>query len=287
MNSDDVQGTYIETNGIRLHVLLAGPPDGRLILLLHGFPEFWYGWRRQIGPLAEAGFRVAAPDLRGYNRSDKPQGVGAYRIDKIAADIAGLVQALGRKSAILVGHDWGGIAAWTTAALYPERVEKLVALNALYPTVGFRTTLRDPSQFLRSSYIYFFQMPEIAEAVLRNNDWGSLAETLRRSSRPGTFSDVDLEAYRAAWWQPGAMTGMLNWYRAFLQRKAPIPWKPRIQPSTLILWGKHDAALSRVNAELSLDLCADGRLEYANASHWVQHEAAEWVNDRLIEFCIL
>lgn len=277
--------TFIETNGIRLHARVAGPEDGPLVVLLHGFPEFWYGWKNQIGPLAEAGFRVVAPDQRGYNLSDKPRGIDAYRIDRVAADIAGLIEALGRERAFVVGHDWGGVAAWTAATLYPGRVEKLVVLNAPYPSVGVRTIARDPTQLLRSLYLFFFQLPGLPEMMLRNNDWGLLVDGMRRSSRRGTFSDADFEAYRQAWWRKGAMTAMLNWYRAFVRRPAPvIPWKPRVRPPTLILWGKNDFALSPVNAKLSLELCENGRLEWIDAGHWVQHEETKWVNEAIIDF---
>src|SRR5574338_156980 len=117
--TNGLEESYIHTNGIRLHAVQAGPQDGPLLILLHGFPEFWYSWRKQIGPLAEAGFRVLAPDMRGYNLSDKPKGLDAYRLDVLAGDVVGLMDALGRSKAAVVGHDWGGLVAWGVAAYHP------------------------------------------------------------------------------------------------------------------------------------------------------------------------
>jgi pimeloyl-ACP methyl ester carboxylesterase len=276
---------FIDVGEIKLHTVLAGPPDGPLVVLLHGFPEFWYGWRNQILPLAQAGFRVAAPDQRGYNRSAKPRELSAYRVDRLAGDVIGLIRALGREKAVLVGHDWGGIVAWTAAVLYPQRVARLVALNAPYHMLAPRVIWRNPAQLRMSAYVLFFQIPLFAEAILRNNHWEALARTLRRTSRPGVFSEAVIEQYRQAWWRRGAMTGMLNWYRALLRRPLPLPLRPRISVPTLILWGARDAALSRPMAQLSAALCDHVRLVFfEDASHWLQHEEVEEVNKLMIEF---
>lgn len=280
-----VEKTYLETNSLRLHAVQAGPEDGPLVILLHGFPEFWYGWVKQIEPLALAGFRVLAVDQRGYNLSDKPQGLDAYRLDQPARDVIGLIDLLERETAFLVGHDWGGVVAWVVAALFPERVAKMAVLNAPYPTTGFRAIFRDPTQLLRSAYIIFFQLPGLPEAILRKDDWDLLVRGMRNTSRPGTFSEEDFEQYRQAWWRKDAMTSMLNWYRAFLRRPAQLPWKPRISVPTLVLWGARDIALSRATARLSLELLEEGQLEFfENATHWLQHERASSVNALLIDF---
>lgn len=276
---------FIDVGEIKLHTVLAGPPDGPLVILLHGFPEFWYGWRNQILPLAQAGFRVTAPDQRGYNLSAKPRELSAYRVDRLAGDVIGLMRALGREKATLVGHDWGGIVAWSVAALYPQHVRRLVALNAPYPMVAPDVIRRNPVQLRMSAYILFFQIPLFAEAILRNNNWELVAQTLRRTSRPGTFSEEVIEQYRQAWWRRGTMTAMLNWYRALLRRPPPLPWRPRIPAPTLILWGARDTALSRPMAQLSAALCDHVRLVFfEDASHWVQHEKAQEVNRLMIEF---
>jgi pimeloyl-ACP methyl ester carboxylesterase len=196
LQSSGVSREFIDVGEITLHTVLAGPLDGPLVILLHGFPEFWYGWRNQILPLAQAGYRVAVPDQRGYNLSEKPPDLSAYRIDRLAGDVVGLIRALGREQAALVGHDWGGIVAWTTAVLHPQHVARLAALNAPYHWVAPRVIGRNPAQLRMSAYILFFQIPLFAEAILRNNDWEPLAQTLRRSSRPGIFSNAVIEHYR-------------------------------------------------------------------------------------------
>jgi pimeloyl-ACP methyl ester carboxylesterase len=285
LRSSGVSHEFIDVGEIKLHTVLAGPADGPLVILLHGFPEFWYGWRNQILPLAQAGYRVAVPDQRGYNLSEKPRHLSAYRVDRLAGDVVGLMRALGHERAALVGHDWGGIVAWTTAVLYPQHVTRLAALNAPYHMVAPRVIARHPAQLRMSAYILFFQIPLFAEAILRNNHWEPLAQTLQRTSRPGAFSETVIEQYRQAWWRKGAMTGMLNWYRALLRRPLPLPLRPRISVPTLILWGARDAALSRPMAQLSAALCDHVRLVFfEDASHWLQHEEAQEVNQLLIEF---
>jgi len=280
--------TYIETNSIRLHVVLAGPEAGRLVILLHGFPEFWYGWRSQIPPLAEAGYRVVVPDQRGYNLSDKPKGVAAYSLDTLAQDIIGLIQALGRKKAYVVGHDWGAAVAWQLATYHPEWVEKLAILNVPHPAVMNRALRTDRRQLRKSWYMFYFQIPWLPERMLAKDNFQSLADTLRRTSRPGTFSDEDLARYKEAWAQPGAITAMINWYRNVVQSGMRYMVKPMALPSisvpALVLWGKKDFALEWRMAEESLRLCEAGRLVFfENATHWVQHEQAEAVNRLLLE----
>ncbi len=179
--------TTVDTNGVRLHVVQVGPETGPLVLLLHGFPEFWYGWKAQIDGLAEAGYRVWAPDQRGYNLSDKPEGVAAYQLDTLVADVVGLIDAAGQQKAIIVGHDWGGIVSWWLAASHPERVERLVILNVPHPAVTRKFIRQYPGQLLRSWYIAFFQLPILPEWIMGANRSAMLARTLRTSSRSGTF----------------------------------------------------------------------------------------------------
>jgi epoxide hydrolase 4 len=280
-----MEEVFVDIDGIRLHAVQAGPVEGPLVILLHGFPEFWYGWRGQIGPLAAAGFRVIVPDQRGYNLSDKPQGLEAYRLNHMVADLVGLIQAAGRDKAFVVGHDWGGVVAWALAALYPGWLERMAILNVPDLGIFFRVAFRHPDQLLRSAYGYFFQIPRLPEAVLRNDDWALLVQAMQRTSRPGTFTEADFERYRQAWWRAGAMTGMLNWYRAFLQRPPRIPSRPRIDVPTLILWGARDFALNRNLANASLELCTDGRLVFfEEATHWLQHEETGRVNELLLRF---
>lgn len=275
----------IQLGEVRLNVAEAGPAEGPPAILLHGFPEFWYGWRNQIPALADGGFRVLAPDQRGYNLSDKPRRLSAYRMDVLAGDVIRLMDALGYARVSLVGHDWGGAIAWVTAILHPERVEKLAVLNIPYPPAALQAIWSHPQQIGKSAYMFFFQLPWLPERLLSKNNWRLMSETLGHTSRPGAFSQADLVSYRRAWAQPGALTGMLNWYRAFFRRPVRLPLKPRLKMPVLMLWGAQDVALDRSLAEASIRLCANGQLVFfENASHWIQHEETAAVNQRLSEF---
>jgi len=270
---------YVETNGIRLHVLQEGPKDGSLVILLHGFPEFSYGWKQQIPYLADAGFRVWAPDQRGYNLSDKPEGIAAYNLDALAADVIGLIDAAGQKQAFLVGHDWGAAVAWWVAAKYPDRLAKLVILNVPHGAVMQKSLRRNFAQLRKSWYIFLFQLPWLPEKLAQRQHWKMVVESLTKSSRSGTFNDQDLDRYRQAWSQPNAYRSMLNWYRALIQKPPKPVASPRISVPTLMIWGEQDKFLGREMAQPSIDLCDDGRLIFIEgATHWVQHEEVERVN---------
>jgi pimeloyl-ACP methyl ester carboxylesterase len=282
------ESVVLDLDSVRLHTVQAGPADGPPVVLLHGFPEFWYGWRHQIGPLANAGFRVVVPDQRGYNASDIPADVADYRAERLARDVVELVDAVGTDAspptANVVGHDFGAFVAWWLALHNPERVDRLGILNVPHPTVFRRTFWRSWDQKLRSWYVGFFQLPRVPEAVLRTNDWRLLDRALRQTSRPGTFSESDLERYHEAWSQPGALRGMLNWYRSIV-RDRPRPHRTRVDPETLVIWGAQDSALKRTMARRSVEYCTNGRLAlFEDATHWVQHEEPVAVADRLIEF---
>ena len=279
------EAIFIQTNGIRLHVVQHGPIDGPLVILLHGFPEFWYGWRKQIPALAAAGYRVWAPDQRGYNLSDKPKGIDAYTLDQLVADVIGLIDAAGCAKAYLVGHDWGAAVAWWTAIKYQQRVRKLVVSNVPHPIVMNRTVRRNFAQLRKSWYIFFFQIPWLPERLLRASNWLSLSRALQKSSNAGSFTEEDLMRYRAAWSKPGAFTAMLNWYRAAVRRKLERLPSLRVIPPTLLIWGVHDLALNREMAEPSIALCDDGQLVFCEAAtHWVQHDEPARVNQLLLEF---
>jgi len=261
---------------VSLHVVQAGPADGPVLILLHGFPEFWYSWKQQIIPLAERGFRVWVPDQRGYNQSDKPAGVAAYAIDELAADVIALINATGRQKAVVVGHDWGAAVAWWVAATHPDRVERLVVLNVPHPAVMKRFVLRQPGQTLRSWYIGFFQLPWLPETLLKASQYAVLSRMLKTSSRPGTFSADDLRWYRVAW--SGALPTMINWYRAALRYPPARDIAVRITVPMLLIWGVQDRFLSQKMAQPSIDLCDTGRVVFfENATHWVQHEEPDCV----------
>lgn len=277
--------SFLEAGGLRFHVAEAGPRDGRLVVLLHGFPELWYGWRHQIGGLAGAGFRVLAPDQRGYNLSAKPRGVSAYRIDRLAGDVVGLIRASGRERACLVGHDWGAAVAWWTALAHPERVERLAILNVPHPAVMRRHMLRNPAQRRRSWYIFFFQLPWLPELWLRRRGFRVAERSVRGTARPGAFSDEDMDRYREAWGRPRALTSMLHWYRAALRRRPPAPESLRVRQPTLVLWGMRDRFLGPEMIEPSLELCDRAEaVRFGEATHWLQHEEPAAVNSLLVEF---
>lgn len=281
----ELEYSYIETNGIKLHVVQAGPPSGAPVVLLHGFPEFHYGWRRQIPALAEEGCRVIVPDQRGYNLSDKPRGVKNYSVNALVEDILGLADALGYEKVNLVGHDWGGIVAWTLAGKYPERLHRLSVMNAPHPAVMRRILSRDLDQFRRSLYAMFFQLPWLPELMLSLNHWQRLARSFQNTSKTGSFTDEDVIKYKEAWSQPDAMTSMLNWYRAAPRFQSKLPKDFRIKVPTLMMWGMKDFALTHRMARPSMDYVDEGNLIlFPEATHWVQHDAAEEVNHYLIDF---
>jgi pimeloyl-ACP methyl ester carboxylesterase len=275
-------------NGVRLHWVEQG--EGPLVLLLHGFPEFWWGWHRQLAPLAAAGFRVVAPDLRGYNLSGKPPGVDAYRTSTLAADVAALIAHLGCERAVVAGHDWGGVIAWHTAMRHPERVERLVIANAPHPEV-FARELRHPRQFLRSWYALFFQLPWLPEAALRAGNYRAITRLFRdHAVRANAFSERDLELYREAISRPGALTAALNYYRAFSRgllrgRGGGSAAKREVRCPTLVIWGEQDRALNPHNLDGLERWVPDLRVErIAEAGHWVLADAPERVTVRMLRF---
>lgn len=271
------------TNGVELFVTEAGPEDGPLVVLLHGFPEFWYGWHHQIGPLAEAGYRVLVPDQRGYHVSDKPRKIREYRVRTLARDIVGLLDEADRERAAIIGHDWGGIVAWWLGAMQPDRVSRLGIVNAPHPGVMRRVLRSSAAQRRRSRYILWFQAPVLPERLLSRNQFAPLWEAMVDSARPGAFSDRDLERYRAAWSSPGALTAMLNWYRA-LRFQLRAAAGERVTAPTLLVWGLEDRFLGPELVEPSAAMCLDSRVvKIEDAGHWVLHEQPDAVSAALLE----
>jgi pimeloyl-ACP methyl ester carboxylesterase len=257
---------------------------GPLVLLLHGFPECWVSWRNQLPALAEAGFRAVAPDLRGYGKSDKPAGLDAYRVEVLARDVARLVEALGENRAHVVGHDWGGAIAWFSAMWHPERLDRLAILNAPHPA-RYSKAMKRPAQLLRSSYIFFFQLPFLPEALIRAGDFLVLRRLFRYDpERRGAYTEQDIEEIVASAREPGALRGMLAWYRAMIQRPTHTRWKP-IERPVQVIWGEKDRYLLREIAEPSREWVPDLRFTpIPQASHWVQADAPDQVNRLLIDF---
>jgi epoxide hydrolase 4 len=275
---------WADVGGVRLHYVQAG--RGPLVVLLHGFPEFWYAWRHQLAALAAAGFRALAPDLRGYNESAKPPGVEAYRVERLADDIAGLIAHAGDARAHVVGHDWGGLVAWWLAMHRPDLVGRLAILNAPHPAALLRE-LRTPGQLLRSWYTFFFQLPALPELVLRAGDYALLGRLLRRQpARPGAFTEEDIRRYKEALSRPGALTAALNYYRAAFRHRGEQAraLRPVVAP-TLLIWGERDRYLGVRLTERLEGWVPDLRVErLPEASHWVQSDAPEQVNQLLVEF---
>jgi pimeloyl-ACP methyl ester carboxylesterase len=272
-------------NGIRLHYVIAGA--GPLLLLLHGFPEFWYSWRHQI-PLLAQHYTVVALDLRGYNESEKPRRVKDYRLSILIDDITGLIESLGEKQAIVAGHDWGGAVAWGVAIARPETIQKLIILNMPHPRLLVQHLLTNPRQRARSWYVFFFQLPLLPELALRANNFQAVqAMFLRTSINPATFDQEVLRQYRNALAKPGALTAALNYYRAAGRYGllSQIDSASVVQHPTLVIWGKQDVALG---AELNDGLeryVPNLTLRYVpNASHWVQQEHPALVSRYMLEF---
>ncbi len=255
----ELEHDYFDTNGLRLHVVQAGPKSGTPVMLLHGFPEFWYGWRQQIPALVEAGFRVIIPDQRGYNLSDRPKGIRSYRVEELVKDIAGLINSLGYEKVNLVGHDWGAIIAWTLAYRHADRLQRLGILNVPHPLVFRRFVTRDLEQMRRSWYAFFFQLPWLPEMGMRAGHWRAAVRVLRGSGKTDTFTNEDIARYKESWSQPGAMTAMINWYRA-VRYQTKLPSEMRIKVPTLMMWGVKDAALTYRMARPSIDHCEEGKL---------------------------
>jgi pimeloyl-ACP methyl ester carboxylesterase len=280
-----MRDSYAELGEVRLHYVEAG--EGPLVVLLHGFPEFWFGWRAQIDGLAAAGFRVVAPDMRGYNLSSRPAEVGAYDLDRLAADVRDLVRERGEQRAHVAGHDWGGAVAWATAMNHPEAVARLAILNAPHPR-RFLEEVRRPQQLARSWYMLAFQPPWLPERLVAARRWAALRYGFEHDARPSAFTPADIERYVAAWSQPGAATAMINYYRA-LGRQTPGRAAARIRPvaaPTRVIWGERDRYLSAALAEPPrADVPQLERvIRLPGASHWVQHDEPERVTALLAEF---
>jgi pimeloyl-ACP methyl ester carboxylesterase len=270
---------YADVNGVRLHYADMG--HGPLLVLLHGFPECWYTWHNVMPRLA-ARFRVIAPDMRGYNWSDKPRGVAAYRTAEVARDIAALIEHLGETRAFVAGHDWGGAVAWRLANDMPERVERLCIINAPHP-VTYAREARKPEQFGRSLYALFFQLPLLPEAAVRLG----IRRLGESASIPGAFSDAALDIYQNGVSQPGAATSMLNYYRAALRHsRSEVSAATRPTPvPTLVIWGMKDFALSPRLLDGLEEWVPDLRIERVEESgHWVPEEKPRVVSDLLADF---
>jgi pimeloyl-ACP methyl ester carboxylesterase len=280
------QHHFIETNRIRLHCVTQG--EGELVILLHGFPEFWYSWRHQIPALARH-FKVVVPDLRGYNDSDKPQS--GYDLDTLSADIRGLIEGLGYLRAHVVGHDWGGAIAWHMAQKFPHYLDRLAILNAPHPQRFMQEMVSNLDQLRRSWHVLAFQIPGLPEWLIQQNLQSFVKNLFQEQAiRKGAFTARDTEIYQAALAKPGVLSAAINHYRQWLSPqiwfrnwgRSPDP----ITVPTLVLWGEDDFLLSQtlteglsqfVNAPLQIKLVP-------HCGHWIQQEAPQTVNRELLSF---
>lgn len=281
-----------QLDGVRLHYAERGEGE-RLVLLLHGFPEFWYSWRHQLLALPADRYRIVAPDLRGYNLSDKPARVEDYRIDRLVGDVVGLVRHFGAREAAIVGHDWGAGLAWAVAQAHPECVWKLAAMQ-VPPLTAWRANMT-PRQALRSWYMLFFQIPGLPEWLIRARDFAALDRTFKgRSVRPGSFSDADIGLYKEALRQPGVLTAAINYYRAnvfslFWRQRDPereAASDAKIRVPTLFIYGERDpAVLPETVRDVGRYVDAPYReVRIPDSGHWVQNEAPSEVNAALASF---
>ena len=288
------QHEYADVNGVRLHYVTAG--KGKLILFVHGFPEFWYEWKNQIEEFGRD-HQAVALDMRGYNLSSKPADLEQYRMKHLVEDLRALAEHLGHKKFILVGHDWGGAVCWSFPYYYPDLVERLIIINAPHPVVFARELRHNPAQQKASQYMLMFRSPQ-AESILSGNNYEELyRRVLYWGVQKRVFTEEDRKAYLEAWSQPGALTGGLNYYRtAKVGPSAPEkgmehPKSPRdlyatpIQVPTLVIWGEKDTALLTGNlvglepyvADLTIKRIPEG-------SHWVVHEKPDLINSYIREF---
>ncbi|HYV49030.1 MAG TPA: alpha/beta hydrolase [Myxococcaceae bacterium] len=275
----------VKLSEVELHVVEAGAGE-KLVVLLHGFPEFWFTWRAQIPALARAGYRVVAPDMRGYNTSDKPKGVASYDVVNLSRDVAELIQAMGAERADVVGHDWGGAVAWMFAMFHGDRLRRLVIMNAPHPAQFQKALRRDLGQLRRSWYMFFFQVPAIPERLIRMGDFTALRNAYRGLLERKRLSEEDLGRYKAALAQPGALTSMLNYYRAAMRRllKTNPPFQPITAP-VQVIWGQRDHFIKPELADAKSKWCEDVRVHrVADANHFVQEDAPDEVNAKLLEF---
>ncbi len=272
----------IMTNGIRMHYVTQG--NGPLIVLLHGFPEFWYSWRYQMPFLAERGYTVIAPDLRGYNDTDKPRT--GYDVPTLVGDIAGLIKGLGQEKAVIVGHDWGGALAWAFAMSYPQMTERLIVMNAPHPQAMLRA-FRTLKQLRKSWYMFAFQLPWLPEnALLRNNAY-EIGRMLKGAAvQKSAFPNEVLATYQEVMSKPGAMTAALNYYRQLFRHPLRSAKNyTSIGVPTLLIWGEQDIALG-IELTYGLEQWVPNIQikRIPDSGHWVQQEKPELVNTLMAEF---
>jgi pimeloyl-ACP methyl ester carboxylesterase len=280
-----IRHAWIQAGDQVLHAVEAGSDKGDSIILVHGFPDFWFGWRHQIAALGER-HHVIAYDQRGYNHSSKPRKVSDYDIDALAADLAAVVRSKGRGRVTVVGHDWGGAVAWEFARKYPRLLSRLVIINCPPVHVLFKEQLHNPRQLRSSYYIYLFQLPWLGELVLRKDNAAAI-ETLLRKNIPN-ITPAEIETYRHGLGSPGTLRAGINYYRCALRQALPRllrgDWHDyKIKVPVLVIWGVNDLALDVALTRQFPQLCVSGYdVRYIKAGHFVHQEKPVQVN-RIID----
>lgn len=276
---------YAQVGRVRLHYARAGSGP-ELILLLHGFPEFWYGWRHQLIDLSDE-YTVVAPDLRGVNLSDKPPEISEYELPKLVDDVIGMIYQLGFEKAHIVGHDWGGGIAWAVARRHPGVISRLVVLQTP-PSDIWRKNLT-VSQLFASWYMFFFQLPRLPEMMLSANDFDRLEKALRSTTAErGVFTDQDIEEYKICWSRPGAISGAVNIYRANILKRlfGKKTRLPEVMVPTMFIYGEQDHAILPGTVEGIPEVVSSEyeEVRIPEAAHWVQAEAREKVSQAIRQF---
>lgn len=287
MVSMKLDESFIELDDVRLHIVSAGPEDGDLVILLHGFPEYWYSWRHQLPFLASLGFRVVAPDLRGFNKSSKPKGMQSYRSETVANDISQLIRKLGKPSAHIVGHDWGAAIAWMFAMRHQDQLDSLSILNLPHP-LQMIEGFKDWNQIKKSWYIAFFQLPFLPERFLKYDNHWVLRWLMKNDTvRDNVFTQDDIEKFIEAFEGQNAWRSTIAYYRALryenlwnIEHRMEVISKP-----TMILWGTQDRFLDHRFAEPPSRWVTNFQLHLNHdASHWLQQDRPDWVNEHLKHF---
>ena len=276
---------FVDVDEFLVHLESEGPPDGEPALFLHGWPDLWFSFEDQMHALAERGYRVMAPDLRGYGLTGKPVNVEEYELAHLVFDVIKLLERLGTGPVHLVGHDWGGVVAWSLALARPDLVASLTVVNAPHPLVFRHALTHDPRQMLRSWYMFAFQVPGLAEAVLTAADHAVLAGLLRRGAG---VDEATMARHRLIWEHPGTIARPLYYYRALFRsqlrgRGVPLPAGP-VEPPTQIIWGRHDPVFRPGLAEASALRCRQADVHLLEARHWPHHDQPSQVTEMLARF---
>ena len=289
MRDPRIETTFVEANGLRFEVDTCGTGD-RLALCLHGFPEHSFSWRFQLPLLADLGYRAWAPNLRGYGRSSRPEGVEAYSLECLMDDVAGLIDASGCREVVLLAHDWGAVIAWHFAMRQKRPLSHLIICNVPHPGPARRALRKGIAQLRKSWYIFFFQIPGLPEWLLGQAGAKAVGQAFRGSAiDKSRFPDGVLEVYRRNAAEPGALTAMINYYRALVRgggaRRQQQEGLPVINTPTLMVWGEEDMALTKETTYGTEEWVSDLTIRYLpRVSHWVQQEAPEAVNAMIRAF---